>query len=137
MKKIILSTLLLITTIAGTGQHTNALRDLNKTDYLKKSKNQKTAAWILAGAGAGTLILGLTRINVAGSNSGTVNNTTGYVLLATGFAAGISSIPLFAASKRNKKKGMSISFENNFTPYLQKSLVVYKMQPSFILKMPM
>lgn len=104
MKKIILSTLLLITTIAGTGQHTNALRDLNKTDYLKKSKNQKTAAWILAGAGAGTLILGLTRINVAGSNSGTVNNTTGYVLLATGFAAGISSIPLFAASKRNKKK---------------------------------
>lgn len=108
-----------------------------KNTLLQKNKNQKTAAWILADGGAGTLILGLTRINVAGSNSGTVNNTTGYVLLATGFAAGIGSIPLFTASKRNKKKAMSFSFENNISPHLQKSLVAYKMQPSFILKIPL
>lgn len=47
-----------------------------KNTLLQKSKNQKTAAWILAGAGAGTLILGLTKINVAGSDTKTVINTT-------------------------------------------------------------
>ncbi|UEG48897.1 hypothetical protein LK994_09630 [Ferruginibacter lapsinanis] len=70
------------------------------TDYLKKSKNQRTAARVL-------LYSGLSVFLIAGSNS--MNNlleeTPGSDALAvTGLAAAIGSIPLFIAAKRNRNK---------------------------------
>lgn len=94
-----------------------------KTDYLKKSKNQKTAAWILLGGGfaltttsiliatpkatedlaygLGGLFVGQTEPQ----NDYTVEN----ILFITGTAAMLGSIPLFIASKKNKKKAMNMT----------------------------
>src|SRR5580765_7986624 len=51
MKKIILYTLLLVIPTATFCQSTPNDISAIKTDYLKKSKNQKTAAWVLLGGG--------------------------------------------------------------------------------------
>ena len=94
-----------------------------KTDYLKKSKNQKTAAWILLGGG---FALTTTSILIA-SPKATEDLTYGLggflvgqpapendytaesILLVTGTAAMIGSIALFIASGKNKKKAMNMT----------------------------
>jgi len=84
-----------------------------KTDYLQKSKNQKTAAWVLLGSGSVLMTTGvvlaapkeLENILGAQENDYTVEN----ILLITGIAATIGSIPLFIASKKNKKKAMNMT----------------------------
>lgn len=82
----------------------------SKAEYLEKAKRQKTAAWVCLGAGFGVSVIGLTQINVAGSDNGKVNNTPGTILLAAGVAAEIISIPLFVAASKNKKKAISMAF---------------------------
>lgn len=84
----------------------------SKAGYLQKSKRQKTAAWICLAGGTGLSVIGLSQINVAGSDNGTVNNTPGTVLFATGAAAAITSIPLFIAASNNKKKATTVAFNN-------------------------
>ncbi len=105
-------------------------QNIDKTGYLQKSKNQKTAAWILLGGGVGISVLGLTQINVAGSNSGTVNNTTGTAILATGVVASLTSIPFFVASQKNKKKALSLSFKTEKMQQLIHAGYVNKYVPS-------
>jgi hypothetical protein len=77
---------------------------------LKKSARQKTAAWILLGTGAGLTIAG----GIVGTNA--VKNQdnpfdifprgslAGGAMIAGGLAAMVTSVPLFLASARNKKK---------------------------------
>lgn len=102
MKKIVLFFLAVLYTYACFSQA--------KTDYLQKSKKQKTAAWICLGGGIGMSVIGLSKINVAGSDNGNVNNTPGTILFATGAAAAITSIPLFIAASNNKKKAITVAF---------------------------
>ena len=76
--------------------------------YLTKSKNQKTAAWILLGGGIGFMAGGLLS---ASSKSATFDQAfTGAFFIVTGFVSSLTSIPLFMASARNKIKSiLSIS----------------------------
>lgn len=53
MKKQVCLFVLLIFAVSSIAQQTTTETPGVKTDYLKKSKNQKTAAWILLGGGAG------------------------------------------------------------------------------------
>ena len=93
------------------------------TDYLKKSKSQKTAAWVLLGGG---FALTTTSILIAtpkaaedltygfgGFLSGEPAPQNDYtaegILLVTGTAAMLGSIPLFIASGKNKKKALNMS----------------------------
>jgi hypothetical protein len=101
-----------------------------KTAYLKKSRNQQITAWVLLGGGIGVSVIGLTQINVAGSDNGSVNNTPGTVLLATGLAASLTSIPLFIASQKNKKRAVSVSFKHEKMQQLINSGYVTKHVPS-------
>ena len=123
MKKIILYTLLLLFPAASFCQSTSNNLPAIKTDYFKKSKNQKTAAWILLGGGFAlsttsvllaspkveedyiNIFAGVFLAEPAPGN----NYTAETILLVAGTAAMLGSIPLFIASGKNKKRAMNMA----------------------------
>jgi hypothetical protein len=123
MKKIILFTLLLIFSTASFCQSTPNGIPAIKTDYLKKSKGQKTAAWVLLGGGFaltttsilmatpkvtedyGNVFAGLFTGEPVPENNYTAEN----ILLITGTASMLASIPFFIASKKNKRNAIDMS----------------------------
>ena len=137
MKKIIVFSLLLIISATSFSQQTTT--PLVKTDYLKKSKKQKTIAGILAGTGVGLVMAALVTTSandaanfIIGEEASGFN--TGTTLFAIGGIMTLSSIPLFIIAGSNKRKGMSLSFKNETSPQIQKSSFVYKYVPSLTLK---
>lgn len=76
--------------------------------YLKKSKHQKTGAWILLSVGFVVSSIGaLTQAYTNGyyeSPEGPVKSNGPVILIACGAGAMLGSIPLFIASKKNKQK---------------------------------
>lgn len=133
---------MLAMTFSSFSQQTNPSPTLTKQDYLQKSKNQKTAAWIcLSGGGALTTTGWVIGFNSAADEfvdafTGDKNNTfeIGAVLFFTGMASMLGSIPLFIASSKNMKKGMSLSLKNETIPLLTKQNFAYKTIPSLSLK---
>jgi hypothetical protein len=124
-------------------QQTSTISPLTKTDYLAKSKRQKTAAWILLSGGFACSVIGSVIVSndvenefgsilVTGHNTNT--STAGAILFVTGTASMIGSIPLFIAAHRNKKMGMSLSFRKETAPLIQKNRFVYTSVPSLTLK---
>ncbi len=101
------------------GQST--LDQINKRDYyLKKSKNQKTAGWILVGGGT-TLIIGgavfftgAAILSLATLQDPTKNGTdvAAYIIL-TGVVADIVSIPFFISAAHKKRIATSINLGTN------------------------
>jgi hypothetical protein len=125
MKKAILLAILLVISAATFSQQIKSSPTLTKQDYLQKSKNQKTAAWVLLGGGIAMFAI---------AAPGNVSFDALGVLVVVGTVATLSSIPLFIASHRNKKKSMSLSFKNETAPQIQKSSFVYRSVPSLTLK---
>ena len=87
-------------------------------------------AWTLLGGGA--IVFALTGLN----SEGPIGQKTTFHAVpgVLGAAMMVSSIPLFIASGRNKKKGMSLSFKNEITPQIQKNSFVNRSVPSLTLK---
>ncbi|MBK8494172.1 MAG: hypothetical protein IPL50_03500 [Chitinophagaceae bacterium] len=89
----------------------------SKTDYLQKSKNQKTAAFILLGVGAALDIGGIiTTISNANKqfdfpDVNKVNHSGEYALYIAGTACLMGSLTLFILSKSNKNKALSIGLD--------------------------
>ena len=154
MKKIIICSLLLVLTTATFCQQNNPSPTLTKQDYIKKSKNQKTAAWVLLGGGFTLSTIGaLTILPKAGKDIGyailllpnaiagnvqpepKTDYTVQTILLIGGLTAMLSSIPLFIAAGKNKTKAMSLSFKNETLLQIQKSSFVYRPIPSINLKL--
>jgi hypothetical protein len=132
MKKIILFAMLLIMSASSFGQQTNSHPALNKQDYLQKSKNQKTIAWVMLGGGAALILLGDL---IGNSNESSFNDAgTGVVIAGVGALSMLGSIPLFIASGKNKRKAMSMSFKNEMIPQLHNSSFVNRSLPSLSLK---
>ena len=136
MKKLIIFSTLFFTCLNSFSQQAE------KTDWLQKSKNQKAAAWILLGVGAGLDIAGIATTasnadkdldNVFGGNHN-VNHAGEYALYIAGTAALAGSLTLFIASKRNKKKAASIGFKNEIVQQLQNSTVFNKPIPALSFK---
>ena len=95
-----------------------------KTDYLVKSKSQKTAAFILLGIGVTTLTIAAV---------GDLDfDALGAVVIVGGVAT-IASIPLFIASGKNKRKAMKASafIRMETIPLLQKQSFEPKSFPAF------
>ena len=134
MKKIVFLLLFSTVTFSSFSQTGNSPTTLTKQDYLQKSKKQKTAAWILLGGGAAVGVIGLTQINVAGSDYGDPKNGAGTVLFFTGAAATLSSIHFFSVSSKNKRKAMSVSFKNNPSQQIQRGSFVNRSLPSLTFK---
>ncbi len=131
MKKNILYFLLLVLPAVSLCQPTNDTIPFVKTDYLLKSKNQKTAAWVLLGGGTALIGLGFL---IGDSKNATFDDAgTGVVLGGLGFLSTIGSIPLFIASGKNKRKAMKASalIKMKSVPLLQKQSFIQNSYPAF------
>jgi hypothetical protein len=91
----------------------SAIFPVNEQDYyLQKSKNQKTAAWILLSGGivcAGIgVAIGVSQIDnmlISAFEGNNTNRGTGAtILFYAGSAMALGSIPLFIAAGKNKRK---------------------------------
>lgn len=135
MKKSIAAFIILSFFATSYGQETNiTIPEITKADYLKKSKKQKTIAWLMLAGGTTVGLIGLSQINLAGSD-GDINNTPGTVMFFTGLGSAIASIPLFSASSRNKKRAMKLSFRPNSIPILSGKNITHKTQSSIAMKL--
>ncbi len=144
MRKIIFIAFLLIFSSTSFSQQTSPPASLTKSDYLKKSKKQNTAAWILLGGGFACtttgLILGINGVTeeIAGIFTGEQSNTfeAGAVLFYTGLASMLGSIPFFIASTNNKRKAnnLSASFKIENGSYLYKASMIKTGYPAIAVK---
>ena len=107
MKKIIAYFLMLVLPVISFCQKTNDPVPVNKTGHLAKSKNQKTAAWILLGGG--TVLIGTGFLVGDSKNSSFDDAATGAFLAGIGVLSAFGSIPLFIASGKNKRRAMKAS----------------------------
>jgi hypothetical protein len=94
------------------------------TDYLQKSKNQKTAAFVLLGGGPILIITGFLIGDSKNSSFG--DAATGAILGGVGVLSALGSIPLFIASARNKRKA------NTATAFFKMETVTAIQQHSFV-----
>ena len=132
MKKIIIFSLLLMVSVASFSQPTINHALAVKTDYLKKSNNQKFAAWVLFGGGAA--VLAITALSNLGLDFTGPKKKFPIVPVGIGAICMAGSIPLFIASAKNKRKAMSMSFKNETVPQLQNASFVNRSLPSLSLK---
>ena len=125
MKLLILCALLLTLASPLLSQQINTASSLLKADYLRKSKHQKTAAWILTSAGAvgllGTLVVDMSQvaeglvitIGTLGMVEPKYKSYTVPYLLST--ASLLGGVTLFIAASKNKKKAAHLAT----LPYLK------------------
>jgi hypothetical protein len=134
------------------GQQSNPSPARTKQDYLKKSKAQKTTALILTGGGLVMTTAALSIVVVEGIETtsdlfvniiaGTQvnpdptddNSSITGALFFFGSASMIAGISLFISASKNKRKAMSISFNNQSLPQIQNNNFVYRAIPSLKLK---
>ena len=148
MNKAIILILMLILSTNLFSQQTEPSPSLSKDAFLQKSKRQKSAAWILlAGGFASSTISVLIAAPKAtedylsifpgvlvGATPIEHNYTGETILLIAGTAAMLSSIPLFIAAGKNKRKAMNLVFKNEIAPQVQRTSFVYRSVPSLSLK---
>lgn len=126
MKKVILSLTILLLITHAFSQDTT-LPVLTKEDFLKKSKSQKTGAWVLLGTSVVSLLGAAATyeftINLSGDPAYDESKNIGSTVLAiVGVGSLASSITLFIAAGRNRRKATyltinqeSILLPENFT----------------------
>jgi hypothetical protein len=126
MKKVIISAVFFVVAVTSFCQQVTPSPGLPLDDYLKKSKNQKTAAWVLLGGGSVLIITGFLIGDRKESSFGDAG--TGAIIGIAGFLSTLGSIPLFIASSRNKRKAshatVSLQFEK--TPAIQQTGLSYR-----------
>lgn len=124
MKKFITIFLLIFFAVKTFSQvDTSTTRTFLKTDYLKKSKTQKTIAWALVAAGTTLIVIGGT-IGTHGVEDVSLNDAeAGGGLIIAGAVIDLGSIPLFIAGAKNKRRAMSVTINNEFVPRLQQNMI--------------
>ena len=135
MKKTIIYLLLIGLSMSSFCQKTNDSVPVVKTDYLVKSKNQKTAAWVLLGGGVALMGAGYL---IGDSKNATFDDAgTGVVLAGIGFLSTIGSIPLFIASGKNKRKAMKATtfIKMETAPSIQKQFFKQNSYPAFSIRL--
>lgn len=132
MKKLTIFLFIICFAHVGFTQQTTMQIPKAKTDYLRKSKNQKRSAWILLGIGISSAALSTVHLNFAGYDEPPENNT---FLLVTGLAETAASVPLFIASSRNKKKAMEVTLTRQPVPRLTNNGLINRQLPSLCFKL--
>jgi hypothetical protein len=126
MKKVILPLSFLFVALASYAQNTDNTKTFSKNDYLQKSKNKKTIAWVLLGGGA---LIDIVGVIVYPKNLGILDNTrtelsrerTAAILLITGTTTMLASIPFTISGHVNKKKAASIGINTQHSHQLKSS----------------
>lgn len=136
MKRIIVCSLLLLLSVHLFGQPVVVDTAAPKIDYMKKSKKQRTVANIMLYGGLATFITGIAIatkeyddlwVGLFGGDEKS-DFTGAEIMLWTGFASMVGSVPLFIAAGRNRRKAIaSLSFD------MKKS---YRMEPLTIKQFP-
>lgn len=152
MKKLIFLLLLSGSMLRASSQLTDPLPLVTAEDYLQKSKDQKSGAWLLMGFGVVLSSIGaISMIPKAADDIGNgiqlipniingnrqpppKNYTAQTILLIGGVASIASSVPLFISAARNKNTALILSFKNQQVPHLQKNSFVYGTVPSLTIK---
>jgi len=135
MKKFITCSVLLAFAATSFCQQNVQKQSLTKTDYLQKSKKQKTIAWVLLGGGATLVLTGIIiprgdLVQEAFLFTSYENDGVKGTFELIGLVSMIGSIPFFTASKKNNKRAMSFSFKNEPATQLVKSSLIYRSVPS-------
>jgi len=100
MRKLLVFLSFLAIASSSFGQDSTSSKPSTREEYLQKSANQKTGAWILLGAGAA--VLAITAVSDADFDILPV------LVIGSG-AAVLGSIPLFIAARKNKKRGLAMT----------------------------
>jgi len=135
MKKIAICLALLFIAASSFCQQTNPANRYTREDYLKKSKNQKTGAWVLLGGGSALILIG---VLVGDRKEASFDDAaTGGIIAAIGILSAIGSVPLFLASARNKRKAMnaSASFRFERIPTFNQTGFNFRQYPSILVKL--
>lgn len=148
MKKITACALIpIVSAYSFSQQNITAKSSFTKTNYMEKSRNQKTAAWLLlstgvlftaiviASPGESTTATGTDFFSGASytySIPGQVNST----LVGIGLTTMLSSIPFFIAAGHNKRKAVSAStsLKMEKVPVIEHSTFVSRSYPVVSLK---
>jgi hypothetical protein len=141
MKKVLVLPVLLILMLHAFSQDTTT-RVVTKADYLKKSKSQKTAGFVLVGSGIGMVVTGFATFKFDPINWGEgepvhVDDTGTDLLLIGGLACIVSGSILLSSAHNNKRRAAALSISNQRIPLLQQNGLVYKMQPTVRLRIPL
>ncbi len=116
-------------------------QEISKMDYLEKSKQQKTAGWILLGGGAALAVVGSTVMyeNFCIFCSNTMENSfnAGTALAVIGSAAMIASVPMFISSRNNAEKAAFIAFKNQPLDIPRYSGKIPRSYPAISLSIPL
>ena len=127
MKKAFICVLFATSVMITFGQEIQTAPVPVSTDYLQKSKNQKTAAWILVGSGS---------VMIAIAAFADVSFDILPVLAVGGSLSTLGSIPLFIASARNKRKALkaSASFKTETSSVIRHAGFARSSYPAFSIK---
>lgn len=138
MKSIISTALFIVLTIASYSQQTERKHLLTSDDYLKKSKRQKTWAWVTTGVGVTTIVVTflseVATIYQVQDVPVETSSATGYYILGSACIA--TGITLFVASSRNIKRAKTVSvfIDMERVPVLQMSGISNQSVPALGVK---
>jgi hypothetical protein len=111
-----------------------------KADYLQKSKNKKTVAWVLLATGTAMMVTGSIMIASSDENEYFLGGPTesaiiGAALVSTGLVLDIVSIPFFITSAKYKRSSLSLSFKKESALQIRRGSIVQTALPSVSLVM--
>ena len=111
----------------------------DKNSYLQKSKNQRTAGFIILGTGFAVDIIALSTfpkdygiLNTPDQNRQAT--TSAWIFLA-GTATMLASIPFFATAHANKKKALRLAINIQELPLLKSNNLLITNYPALTLKL--
>ena len=132
------ATLLMVLSIAGGTFAQQPRQDSTKNYLLRRSTNQRTAAWVLLGGGTALVITGAILFGQSDFLSGKDSQSDiGGVLMLTGILADLGSIPLFIGASKNARKAASISLNNKRILFPVRNGLALQDLPSLTLKIPL
>jgi hypothetical protein len=112
MKKTIFFYLLLFISVSSFSQQTNLRSQMTKQDYLSKSKRQNTKGLVMGSVGIALLVTDLAFVLHNYDPLGGLEKSKPTTFLTIGSLTMLAGSTIFySASKKSKRKAMSLSFE--------------------------
>jgi len=104
---------------------------LTSADYLRKSKNQKAAGWLILGGGILTTTVGIGIF----LGKGALGAETGDLIIpAIGLGMTFGSIPFFTSSRKNARISATLSLETQPVFIPQQRPVILSNPPALTIK---